>query len=178
MDFTGVGFKSIEQPLTVGSETSFTVDKSLSQDALNLDEVVVIGSSLRQSRKQLGNTVNTVNSKQLTNTGSGNLAAALQGKVPGAQITQTSGDPYGGISIRMRGTSTIKGSSEPLYVIDGVIVSNATTNVTNHNVVAGQAKLEQIDWLISTQMILRRSILFRVHLHQLFMDPGQVMVLY
>ena len=64
-------------------------------------------------------------------------AASLQGKVPGAQITQTSGDPSGGISIRMRGTSTIKGSSEPLYVIDGVIVSNATTNVTNMNVAAG-----------------------------------------
>ncbi|HKC35501.1 MAG TPA: SusC/RagA family TonB-linked outer membrane protein, partial [Chitinophagaceae bacterium] len=137
LEFTGVGLKSKEQNITIGNESSYTVNTSLSQDALNLDEVVVIGSSLRQSRKQLGNTVNSVTSKQLTNTGSGNLAAALQGKVPGAQITQTSGDPYGGVSIRMRGTSTIKGSSEPLYVIDGVIVSNATTNVTNMNVSSG-----------------------------------------
>ena len=137
LEFTGVGLKSKEQTVSVGSETSYTVDISLGQDALNLDEVVVIGSSLKQSRKQLGNTVNTVNSKQLTNTGTGNLAASLQGKVPGAQITQTSGDPYGGVSIRMRGTSTIKGSSEPLYVIDGVIISNATTNVTNMNVSSG-----------------------------------------
>ncbi len=137
LEFTGVGLKSKEQTLRVGNENSYTVDISLAQDALNLDEVVVIGSSLRQSRKQLGNTVNTVSSKQLTNTGSGNLSASLQGKVPGAQITQTSGDPSGGISIRMRGTSTIKGSSEPLYVIDGVIVSNSTTNVTNMNVAAG-----------------------------------------
>ncbi len=137
LEFTGVGLKSKEQNITIGNESSYTVNTSLSQDALNLDEVVVIGSSLRQSRKQLGNTVNSVTSKQLTNTGSGNLAAALQGKVPGAQITQTSGVPYGGVSIRMRGTSTIKGSSEPLYVIDGVIVSNATTNVTNMNVSSG-----------------------------------------
>ncbi|HEU5167535.1 MAG TPA: SusC/RagA family TonB-linked outer membrane protein [Chitinophagaceae bacterium] len=137
LEFTGVGLKSKEQTVSVGSENSYTVNTSLGQDALNLDEVVVIGSSLRQSRKQLGNTVNTVSSKQLTNTGSGNLAASLQGKVPGAQITQTSGDPSGGISIRMRGTNTIKGSSEPLYVVDGVIVSNATTNVTNMNVAAG-----------------------------------------
>jgi TonB-dependent SusC/RagA subfamily outer membrane receptor len=137
LEFTGVGLQTKEQALSVGSESSYTANISLGQDALNLDEVVVIGSSLRQSRKQLGNTVNSVSSKQLTNTGSGNLAASLQGKVPGAQITQTSGDPSGGISIRMRGTSTIKGSSEPLYVIDGVIVSNSTTNVTNLNVAAG-----------------------------------------
>ena len=137
LEFTGIGLQTKEQALTVGSASSYTSDISMVQDALNLDEVVVIGSSLRQSRKQLGNTVNSVNAKQLTNTGSGNLAASLQGKVPGAQITQTSGDPSGGISIRMRGTSTIKGSSEPLYVIDGVIVSNATTNVTNLNVAAG-----------------------------------------
>ena len=137
LEFTGVGLQTKEQSLNVGSESSYTADVSLVQDALNMDEVVVIGSSLRQSRKQLGNTVNSCSAKQLTNTGSGNLSAALQGKVPGAQITQTSGDPAGGISIRMRGTSTIKGSSEPLYVIDGVIVSNTTTNVTNLNVAAG-----------------------------------------
>lgn len=137
LEFSGVGFKNREQSIQVGSAESYTANASLSGDALNMDEVVVIGSSLRQSRKQLGNTVNSVNSKQLVNSGSGNLSASLQGKVPGAQITQTSGDPSGGISIRMRGTSTIKGSSEPLYVIDGVIVSNTTTNVTNLNVGAG-----------------------------------------
>lgn len=137
LEFSGVGFKTKEESLAIGTEASYSVNTSLTIDALGLDEVVVIGSSLRQSRKQLGNTVNSVSAKQLTNTGSGNLSAALQGKVPGAQITQTSGDPSGGISIRMRGTSTIKGSSEPLYVIDGVIVSNTTTNVTNLNVAAG-----------------------------------------
>jgi TonB-linked SusC/RagA family outer membrane protein len=137
LEFSGIGFKTKEEPLVVGSAASYTVNTSLGIDALGLDEVVVIGSSLRQSRKQLGNTVNSVSAKQLANTGSGNLSASLQGKVPGAQITQTSGDPSGGISIRMRGTSTIKGSSEPLYVIDGVIVSNSTTNVTNLNVAAG-----------------------------------------
>jgi TonB-linked SusC/RagA family outer membrane protein len=103
-----------------------------------LDEVVVIGSSLTAKRKQLGNTVNTISNNQLQNTGSGNLTSALQGKVPGAQITQTSGDPAGGISIRMRGTSTISGSAEPLYVIDGVVVSNSTNNVTGLYADAGR----------------------------------------
>lgn len=137
LELSGVGYKRVEQNIQVASATAYTFNTQLAEDALKMDEVVVIGSSLRQSRKQLGNTINSVNSSQLTNTGSGNLSASLQGKVPGAQIMQTSGDPSGGISVRMRGTSTIYGSSEPLYVIDGVIVSNATTNVTNLNVPAG-----------------------------------------
>jgi TonB-linked SusC/RagA family outer membrane protein len=134
--FSGVGFKTAEQTITIRGE-DVTASAQLQTDALGLDEVVVIGSSLSQSRKQLGNTVNSVSAKQLQNTGSGNIGAALQGKVPGAQISQTSGDPSGGISVRMRGTSTISGSSEPLYVVDGVVVSNSTTNVTNLNVPAG-----------------------------------------
>lgn len=137
LEFSGVGFKTTETSVRIGTDQSYNADVRLTDDALGMDEIVLIGSSLRQSRKQLGNTVNSVNAKQLTNTGSGNLSASLQGKVPGAQIMQTSGDPSGGISIRMRGTSTIKGSSEPLYVIDGVVVSNTTTNVTNLNVPAG-----------------------------------------
>lgn len=136
LEFSGIGYKTISKTVSV-SGGSATADAVMEEDVLKMDEVVVIGSTLRQSRKQLGNTVNTVDAKQLQNTGSGNLGAALQGKVPGAQISQTSGDPSGGISVRMRGTSTIKGSSEPLYVIDGVVISNATNNVTNLNVSGG-----------------------------------------
>jgi TonB-linked SusC/RagA family outer membrane protein len=135
--FSSVGYKRVTKAITVSGNDAFDNDVALAADQLGLDEVVVIGSSLSQSRKQLGNTVNSVSSKQLQNTGSGNLSAALQGKVPGAQITQTSGDPAGGISIRMRGTSSILGSAEPLYVIDGVIISNQSTNVTNLNVNPG-----------------------------------------
>jgi TonB-linked SusC/RagA family outer membrane protein len=128
--FSKVGSKSSEKTITVSENGEYTVNAELDIDPLGLDEVVVIGSTLSSKRKQLGNTVNTVSSKQLQNTGSGNITSALQGKIPGAQITQTSGDPAGGISIRMRGTSTISGSAEPLYVIDGVVVSNTTNNVT------------------------------------------------
>lgn len=138
LEFSGVGLKTTSKSITVESGNSnYSLNADLDEDVLGLDEVVVIGSSLSQSRKQLGNTVNSVSSKQLVNSGTGNLTSALQGKVAGAQISQTSGDPAGAISVRMRGTSTISGSSEPLYVIDGVIVSNATNNVTNLNVPAG-----------------------------------------
>ncbi len=139
VEFSGIGFKTKSETLTIGSAATYELNSSLAIDALGLDEVVVIGSSITANKKQLGNTINTVTSKQIANTGTSNLGAALQGKVPGAQITQTSGDPAGGISIRLRGTSTVRGSSEPLYVIDGVIMSNRTSNVTNLNIDAGSS---------------------------------------
>lgn len=131
LDFTGVGFKSKELALTVGNELALTANAQLSGDALGLDEVVVTGTSQGTTRKQLGSYVSTVKADQLTKGATGNVLAALQGKTAGAQIIQNSGDPSGGISVRLRGISSISSSSEPLYIVDGVIVNNATTRVTN-----------------------------------------------
>lgn len=54
--------------------------------------------------------------------------------MPGAQITQNSGDPAGGISVRLRGIKSLSGSSDTLFVIDGVIVSNVSENVSQRAV--------------------------------------------
>ncbi len=131
LEFTGIGLKSKEQALRVGSETSYTADISLAEDALNLDEVVVTGVSAGTTRKQLGSYVSTVKSDQLNKGGSPNVLSALQGKTAGAQIIQNNGDPGGGVSVRLRGISSVLSSSEPLYIVDGVIVNNATNRVTN-----------------------------------------------
>jgi len=131
LDFSGVGFKSAEQPLEIGNAASYTIDAKLSEDALNLDEVVVTGTSAGTTKRQLGSYVSTVKADQLTKGATGNVLAALQGKTAGAQIIQNSGDPGGGISVRLRGISSINSSSEPLYIVDGIIVNNSTTRVTN-----------------------------------------------
>ncbi|HET6723206.1 MAG TPA: SusC/RagA family TonB-linked outer membrane protein [Chitinophagaceae bacterium] len=131
LEFTGIGLKSKEQALRVGSETAYTADISLAEDALNLDEVVVTGVSAGTTRKQLGSYVSTVKSDQLNKGGSPNVLSALQGKTAGAQIIQNNGDPGGGVSVRLRGISSVLSSSEPLYIVDGVIVNNATNRVTN-----------------------------------------------
>jgi len=134
--FSFIGFKTVSVSLTGESQV---IDTTLEEDATGLDEVVVIGSSLTQSRKKLGNAITTVKSEAMLKSSPVNITTSIQGKVPGAQITQNSGDPAGGFSIRLRGPSTIAGSSEPLYVVDGVITSNLTTNVTNLNVSSGDA---------------------------------------
>lgn len=132
LEFSGVGLKTKTTEVNVTSGTnSYTADATLADDVLGLDEVVVTGTSQGTTKKQLGSYVSTVKGDQLTRGATGNVLAALQGKTAGAQIIQNSGDPAGGMSVRLRGISSINSSSEPLYIVDGIIVNNSTTRVTN-----------------------------------------------
>lgn len=139
--FSGVGFKSREQTAQLSSSDA-TVSIQLENDALGLDEVVVTGTLGRTSKRQLGNSISTVNASQLQNTGASNLSAILNGRVMGAQVTQNSGDPAGGISIKLRGVGSIFGSSEPLYIVDGVIIDNSSANVINLSADAQGARIQ------------------------------------
>ena len=129
--FAGVGFQELQLSLTVGTDKTYSVDAQLSDKVSKLDEVVVTGTSQGTTRRQLGSYISSVKADELTKGATGNILAALQGKTAGAQISQNSGDPAGGISVRLRGISSISSSSEPLYIIDGVIVNNGTNRVTN-----------------------------------------------
>lgn len=131
IQFSYVGYKSVTQSVDLGTGNTVQLNASLSGDAVGLDEVIVTGTSQGTTRKQLGSYVSTVKGDDLNKAPSGNALASLQGKTPGAQISQNSGDPAGGISVRLRGISSVNSSSEPLYIIDGVIVNNSTTRVTN-----------------------------------------------
>lgn len=132
LQFSSVGFKTGERTFTVtAGQTAFTFDISLATDVTGLDEVVVTGTSAGTTRRQLGSYISTIKAEDLTRGATSNVLAALQGKTAGAQIIQNSGDPAGGISVRLRGISSISSSSEPLYIVDGVIVNNATNRVTN-----------------------------------------------
>ncbi len=128
--FSSIGYAQQTEEVSLGAQETIILDVILVDDITQLDEVLVIGSTLRTNKRELGNSISSVSSKALENSGSSNLFSALQGKVPGAQITQNSGDPAGGITIRLRGVKSLVGNSDPLYVIDGVIVSNSTTNVS------------------------------------------------
>ncbi|MVM35552.1 SusC/RagA family TonB-linked outer membrane protein [Spirosoma sp. HMF4905] len=150
--FTAIGYETLRQNITLGNADEVTVNAQLVAAATNLDEVVVTGSTLSAPKRELGNAISTIKGADLLQSGSGNLINSLQGKVPGAQITQNSGDPAGGISIRLRGIKSLVGSSDPLYVVDGVIVSNASTNVSQlalandvGNANVGQNRLSDIN---------------------------------
>ena len=129
--FSFLGYASQTRTVELGQNSSITASAQLSADMLRLDEVIVTGTSAGSTRKQLGNYISTVKGEDLNRGGSGNVLSSLQGKAAGVQITQNNGDPAGGISVRLRGISSVNSSSEPLYIVDGVIVNNSTTRVTN-----------------------------------------------
>ncbi|WP_460510776.1 MULTISPECIES: SusC/RagA family TonB-linked outer membrane protein [Hymenobacter] len=120
--FSSVGYAGIER--AIGTSSTFNV--SLGSSTRNLDEVVVTGLATSVKRSNLANAITTISAKELVgSTRPVTVDAALSGKVVGANIAQTSGAPGGGLSVQLRGISTINGSSQPLYIIDGVYAVNA-----------------------------------------------------
>ncbi|HVS60971.1 MAG TPA: SusC/RagA family TonB-linked outer membrane protein [Gemmatimonadaceae bacterium] len=97
---------------------------SLTRDPLRLSDVVVTGQATAVERRNLANAVATVSGEEVSRVSAQTVEQALQGKVVGASIQANSGAPGGGMQMRLRGVTSINGSSEPLYVVDGVVLSN------------------------------------------------------
>jgi TonB-linked SusC/RagA family outer membrane protein len=121
-----VSYQSADQRVTVSAGETAVVDFQLREDVLGLDEVVVTGQATTVARRNLANDVATVNAQDIERVPSQTIDQALQGKIAGANIQSNSGAPGGGLQVTLRGASTIIGNHTPLYVVDGVIVSNAT----------------------------------------------------
>src|SRR5688500_5736608 len=127
-----IGFSPASKTVTVTAAGASTGDIALSASALNLTEVVVTGSAAPTERRKLGTSVASVDSTIISRAQSVTIDQALQGKVPGAQITQNSGGPGGGgISVRLRGTNSFISGSDPLYIVDGVIVDNGSAQLSD-----------------------------------------------
>ncbi|MDP3468315.1 MAG: SusC/RagA family TonB-linked outer membrane protein [Daejeonella sp.] len=132
VSFTYIGYQTISKTVQLGTELSVTLNAEIGQSSVGLDEVIITGTSEGTTRRQLGNYVGSVSGDNLNKGAAGNVLTGLQGKVAGAQITQNQGDPAGGMSVRLRGISSVNSSSDPLYIIDGVIANNATSSVTDN----------------------------------------------
>ena len=118
-----IGFRSRTDTLDMGIDTR-DVSLELEPDIFKLEEVVVTGQSTGIERQNLPNAVATVSGSELTRAPTGTLESALQGKIPGALIQANSGAPGGGMQVNLRGVSTINAGTDPLFVVDGVVISN------------------------------------------------------
>ena len=122
-----VGYAASRQVVEVPAGGSVTQDFTLRVAAVTLDEVVVSGVGAATERRALGNTVETISAEEINQAAAASsIDQALQGKVTGAVIIDNNGQPGGGVSVRLRGTGSILGGGEPLYVVDGVIVDNSS----------------------------------------------------
>jgi TonB-linked SusC/RagA family outer membrane protein len=106
--------------------TQSTIEVPLVREAAQLSEVVVTGAATSQERRNIATAVASVSAEELSRVPSASLDNALQGKIVGAQVNMNSGAPGGGGQIQIRGVTSVLGNGEPLFVVDGVIISNAT----------------------------------------------------
>jgi TonB-dependent starch-binding outer membrane protein SusC len=116
------------------SASSTSADVQLKKDVLQLEGIVVTGQQGTLDRKNAATAVVSVGAAALTAVPAVSLDQALQGKVVGARINLNSGAPGGGGQIQIRGVTSILGNGQPLFVIDGVIMSNAAISGGSNSV--------------------------------------------
>ncbi|MGH7510660.1 MAG: SusC/RagA family TonB-linked outer membrane protein [Gemmatimonadales bacterium] len=131
-----IGFKRQDVALPASLNSA---NAALEPDVFRLEEVVITGQATGVQRQNLPNAVATVGASELTRAPTQTLEGALQGKIPGALIQANSGAPGGGYQLNLRGVSTINGSVDPLYVVDGIVISNAAIPNGANAVTAAQA---------------------------------------
>jgi TonB-linked SusC/RagA family outer membrane protein len=113
--FSYIGLKTQEVNVAGKSE----VKVIMAQDQSQLNEVIVVGYGTVKKKDATG-AVDMLSSKQFDNISATSPSELLRGKVSGVQVTQTSGEPGAGVSVRIRGNSSIRSGNNPLYVVDGV----------------------------------------------------------
>jgi len=120
-----IGYQPTTETVTVVPGATATADVALHVSAVNLSEVVVTGTGTATEKRKVGTSIATIDSSLISRAQATTVDQAMQGKIPGAQITQNSGSPGGGgISVRLRGVNSFISGSDPLYIVDGVIVDN------------------------------------------------------
>lgn len=120
LEFSSLGYSTKEVQVNGQS----TINIFLDTDSEALDEVVIIGYGTTTVKDATGS-VASVNSDDFNGGAIASPEQLIQGKVAGVQTVQSSGEPGAGISIRIRGTNSIRSNNDPLYVVDGVPLSGA-----------------------------------------------------
>ncbi|WP_099372402.1 SusC/RagA family TonB-linked outer membrane protein [Sphingobacterium sp. 1.A.5] len=125
LQIRAVGYAPLEVP--IAGKTNFNVQLQQVDDAI--DEVVVTALGIERNPKSLGYGAQGVNSATLNANKQSNLVNALQGKIAGANISSTGGAPGQGANIQIRGINSIDPTrpSQPLFVIDGILMDNSTS---------------------------------------------------
>jgi TonB-linked SusC/RagA family outer membrane protein len=113
-----IGYAQTTIPVSVAGGTTTTRDIALRPVITTLSQVVVVGYG-SSNRSEVTGALTTVSASDIRNTPIAGVDAMLQGKASGVQVTQNSGNPGNGISVRVRGSSSLTAGNQPLYVVDG-----------------------------------------------------------
>lgn len=127
LDFSFIGYRTTTE--AIGGRT--TINVSLEEDVLGLEEVVVTAIGISSEKKALGYSVQDVKGDELVRGGATDALNGLSGKVAGLQVIQSAGTPGAAVNIRLRGATSVTGNNQPLFVVDGVPIDNSQTNTGN-----------------------------------------------
>lgn len=130
--FSYVGMQTQEQKVT---PTTTTLNVTMRSDALVIDEVVVTAMGIQQEKKRMNFAVQSVGSETLTENKAPNFVNALQGKIAGLSVTNSSGSPNAGTQVIIRGVSSMNNgqSNEPLFILDGMPLAGKGSSAADIN---------------------------------------------
>ncbi|MFI1771921.1 SusC/RagA family TonB-linked outer membrane protein [Thalassobellus citreus] len=131
--FSFVGYET--QEVKIGSLN--TINVVLQEDTQALEEVVITALGLSKEEKTLGYSAQSLKTDALNEGGQSNIVNAINGKVAGVSITNSSGAPGSSSNIVIRGSSSISGENQPLFVVDGLPINNNTDNGSSSGVLTG-----------------------------------------
>ena len=134
LEFSSLGF--VTQEIPVNGQTAINV--VLEADAQALDEVIIIGYGTTTVKDATG-AVASVSSKDFNGGAIASPEQLIQGKVAGVQTVSSSGEPGAGISLRIRGTTSVTSNNDPLYVVDGVPLSAGSTSAEGSDIGFGSS---------------------------------------
>ncbi|MFP4292850.1 MAG: SusC/RagA family TonB-linked outer membrane protein [Cyclobacteriaceae bacterium] len=120
LSFSFIGLK--DQVVQINGRS--TINVTMQEDAQQLSEVVVTAIGIEQDRRKLAYSIQEIESEEITRAPQTNLVNSINGKVAGVNIVSSSGTPGASAAIRVRGNTSITGNNSPLFVVDGVPISN------------------------------------------------------
>ncbi|RYF87778.1 MAG: SusC/RagA family TonB-linked outer membrane protein, partial [Chitinophagaceae bacterium] len=123
--FSAVGVETLEE--VIGDRSTINVRLRTSSEQLN--EIVITALGTRAERDKFASSAATVKGASVARSGETSLLTGLSAKTAGVLITRNGGDPGAGAYIQIRGQNTINGNIQPLFVVDGIPVSNASDNL-------------------------------------------------
>ena len=130
IEFSFIGMKTQEFTVEVSANAATTQDAVMQEDAVVLDDVVVIGYGRRQKRDVTG-AITSIGADDIGDAVLPSLESSMQGRAAGVQVTTSNGMAGSSINVKVRGTNSISAGSQPLYVIDGIPVTNGDFSANN-----------------------------------------------
>lgn len=122
LHFEGMGYATKDMPVTLSAGQNLTLNVQLDPESSELDEVVIVGYGVQRKRDVTGSIVK-LESRQLTDMPTPSFETSIQGKAPGVQIVTGSGIAGSGSVVRVRGIASISAGGDPLYVVDGIPIT-------------------------------------------------------